>query len=206
MGRVLPSTVESVLLVGQMEDGREVVGESNIAHDPPAIKPHYALPRRTDVRFLKSWYAIQSSRYDRDGTGKRVYTSVIPNLLVTEIAEARGGVEGDEGVRLQRDDPEGRDRRLLTPSDHVHAIEEHAGRKVFEYVLVNTARPGADMLDRYTKSGSDFVDPDLDVLTARGYRAVKGSFISESAVVRHDSDKLARKILKLYDERRPWLK
>jgi uncharacterized cofD-like protein len=197
-GRVLPSTVESVLLVGQMADGREIVGESNIAHDPAAIRRIMLCPD-TPRPLPEGLEAIRQADIIIMGPGS-VFTSVVPNLLVKEISEAVAASKALKAyvcnVMTQKGETDG-----FSASDHVRAIEEHAGRRVFDYVLVNTARPSPDMLARYTQYGADFVTPDLDVLTSRGYKAVKGSFISESAVVRHDPDKLSRALLRLYSER-----
>ena len=197
-GRVLPSTVESVLLIGLMADGREVVGETNIAHDPAAIRQITLCPDAPRP-LPEGLEAIRQADIVIMGPGS-VFTSVVPNLLVKEIADAVADSKAMKAyvcnVMTQRGETDG-----FSASDHVAAIEAHAGRRVFDYVLVNTARPSADLLERYTRVGSDFVTADLDILTGRGYKAVKGSFISESAVVRHDPDKLARALLRLYSER-----
>jgi hypothetical protein len=37
-----------------------------------------------------------------------------------------------------------------------------------------------------------------------GYKPITGNFISESAVVRHDSEKIARAILALWSDRNPF--
>jgi hypothetical protein len=67
--------------------------------------------------------------------------------------------------------------------------------------LVNKARPSEDLLARYHKIGAEFVTPDCDRIAALGYTPITGSFVSESAVVRHDPDKLANAILRLWGDR-----
>lgn len=194
-GRVLPSTVESVVLVGEMADGREVTGETTIAHDTAAIhriKLCPDAPRPLPAVIT----AINQAEIIVMGPGS-VFTSVIPNLLVKEIAQALAQSKALKvyvcNVMTQPGETD-----AYTASDHVKAIEDHVGRRVFDYVLVNTARPSDDLLARYTKSGAEFVKPDTDVIKARGYRPVIGSFISQSAVVRHDHDHISRAILRLF--------
>ena len=197
-GRVLPSTTEGVVLVGEMADGREVTGETAIAHDPAAIRRIKLCPD-TPRPLPEGLEAIREADIIVMGPGS-VFTSVVPNLLVTEIAQAVAQSRALKAyvcnVMTQPGETDG-----FSASDHVQAIEAHAGRRVFDYVLVNTARPTAEMMARYTKTGAEFVNPDAEVIAARGYKAVKGSFISQSAVVRHDPDKLAKALLRLWSER-----
>jgi conserved hypothetical protein, cofD-related len=199
-GRVLPSTVESVVLVGEMEDGREITGETNIAHDPARITRIRLCPD-SPRPLPDALQAIAQADIILMGPGS-VFTSVIPNLLVKEIADAVAKAKALKvyvcNVMTQPGETDG-----YSASDHVRAIEEHAGVRAFDYVLVNSARPSGEMLERYTRSGAEFVEPDIDAVAQQGYTVVKGSFISESVVVRHDSERIARAILKLWQERAP---
>jgi uncharacterized cofD-like protein len=205
-GRVLPSTVESVLLVGEMADGREVTGETSIAHDPSAISniklcPEAPKPLPVVIE------AISTADVIVMGPGS-VFTSVIPNLLVREIAEAVAASRAPKvyvcNVMTQPGETDG-----YAASDHVKAIQDHVlkhhlpeGERVIDYVLMNTARPSdEELLARYKKTGSQFVEPDAAEITALGYKPISGNFISESAVVRHDPEKIAKAILGVWSER-----
>jgi uncharacterized cofD-like protein len=203
-GRVLPSTVESAVLVGQMADGREITGETNIAKDPTPIQrimlcPDMPKPLPEVIQSIRQAEIIVM------GPGS-VYTSVIPNLLVPEIARAVAASKALKVYVCNVMTQPGESDNFLA-SDHVKAIEDHVApflgtkQRVFDYVLVNTAEPNPELMARYTKSGATFVKPDLDAIHARGYKTIRGSFISESEVVRHDPDKIARAILKLFGER-----
>lgn len=203
-GRVIPSTTDTVVLVGEMADGREITGETNIAHDPAPIHRIKLCP--DDPRPLPEVVeAIRQAEIIVMGPGS-VYTSVIPNLLVKEIAQAVAASRALKvyvcNVMTQPGESDG-----FSASDHVQAIADHVApyltpkQRIFDYVLVNTTRPGDELMERYTKSGAEFVAPDADVIASKGYVPVRGSFISESAVVRHDPDKIARAILRLYAQR-----
>jgi uncharacterized cofD-like protein len=204
-GRVLPSTVESVLLVGEMADGREITGESNIAHDPAAIRGIKLCPDAPKP-LPAVLEAIRLAELIVMGPGS-VFTSVIPNFLVREITEAVAASRAPKiyvcNVMTQPGETDG-----FAASDHIRVIEAHArpflpeGKRLVDYVLVNTARPSDEaLIARYRSTGAQFVDPDVDEISALGYKPVRGSFISESAVVRHDAEKLARAILRLWSER-----
>ncbi|MBC8139131.1 MAG: YvcK family protein, partial [Fibrella sp.] len=195
-GRVLPSTVESVVLIGEMADGGTVMGETQIADDPRAIA-RITLSPENPKPIPEVLSAIRGADVIVLGPGS-VFTSVIPNLLVKEIVEA---IEQSRAllkvyvcnVMTQRGETDG-----YTASDHVKMIKAHAGRRVFDYVMVNTARPTDEMLTRYSNAGADFVEPDLEAIQDLGYSPVKGPYMNETDVVRHDSERLARDILDLY--------
>lgn len=195
-GRVLPSTVESVVLVGEMADGEKVTGETQIAEDPRAIA-RITLSPDNPKPIPEVLSAIRDADVIVMGPGS-VFTSVIPNLIVKEIAEAIQKSKAPLkvyvcNVMTQRGETDG-----YTASDHVRMIETHAKRRVFDYVMVNTARPTDEMLARYTNAGADFVEPDLEAIQDLGYSPVKGTYMSETDVVRHDSERLAHDILDLY--------
>lgn len=193
-GRVLPSTVESVVLVGEMEDGREVTGETAIAHAKGKIARIKLCPDAPKP-LSEVLEAIARADVIVMGPGS-VFTSVVPNLLVRPIAHAVAASRASKvyvcNVMTQPGETGG-----FAASDHLRAVEAHAGRRVFDHVLVNTARPSPDLLARYQKSGAELVTPDVAVIVAMGYKVIQGAFISESAVVRHDPDKLAAAIFRL---------
>ncbi len=193
-GRVLPSTVTHVRLRAEMEDGSTLDGETTIAHSPLKIKrvslvPADACPiddvleaiARADVIVL--------------GPGS-VFTSVIPNLLVKGVAEAIRHAKGKKvyvcNVMTQHGETDG-----FSAFDHIKAIELHAQRRVFDWVLVNTGRPSQELLDKYRKTGSVLVEPDTDRIKSEGYRPITGNFINQTDVVRHDAARLAEAIMRL---------
>jgi len=83
--------------------------------------------------------------------------------------------------------------------DHIKAIEVHAQKRLFDYVLVNTGQPNRDLLEKYRKTGAILVEPDTDRIKAAGYRPVTGNFINQTDVVRHDAVLLAQAIMRLLD-------
>ncbi|MFM7321083.1 MAG: uridine diphosphate-N-acetylglucosamine-binding protein YvcK [Armatimonadota bacterium] len=202
-GRVLPSTVEPVVLVGEMADGREVTGESRITKDPAPIRrirlcpdEPKALPAALD--------AIAEADVLVLGPGS-VYTSIIPNLLVPGIAEAVATSTALRcyvcNIMTQRGETD-----HFAASDHIRVIAEHAepflapGQRIVDHVLINGARPDAEAIERYHRSGSDVVSPDHEVISRMGYRPVKGTFLASNEMVRHDADRLADAIVRLAEE------
>lgn len=198
-GRVLPSTLHQVRLLARMSDGSQVEGETNIVAHPAAIqqlelKPRDVLPPEEAIQ------AIQEADVVVLGPGS-VYTSVLPNLLVDSLARA---IHRSSALKVYvcnvMTQPGESDH--FSASDHVRAFKNHTDLKVIDYVLVNTTRPAADVLNRYATTGAEFVEPDADRIRELGVKVVLGDFINENTIVRHDADKLAAAIAKLARERR----
>ncbi len=193
-GQVLPTTVDEVKLRGEMEDGSFVDGETNIAHSPLKIKRVTLVPE--DACPLQAVLdAIAKADVIVMGPGS-VFTSVIPNLLVRGVPEAIRRSKAKKvyvcNVMTQPGETDG-----FSASDHVRAIERHAGTRIFNYVLVNTQQPDITLLEKYRKTGAVLVEADLDRLKSDGYRPLPGNYINETDVVRHDAGLLAKAIMGL---------
>jgi uncharacterized cofD-like protein len=197
-GRVLPSTVTPVLLRGEMEDGSVIDGESNISESPLKIRRVHLVPQTQGDAICPiedALEAIKQADVIVLGPGS-VFTSIIPNLLVPGVSEAIRHSRAKKvyacNVMTQPGETDG-----FSACDHVNALEKHAGRRIFDYVLVNTGAPDPTLLDKYRKTGSILVEPDTDRIKAEGYRPIPGNFINETDVVRHDAGVLAEAIMSL---------
>ncbi|GIV07587.1 MAG: hypothetical protein KatS3mg017_0789 [Fimbriimonadales bacterium] len=193
-GRVLPSTLTHVALRAEMEDGACIEGETAIVEYPARIRrmhihPTDPTPPQEALEFIRQADVIVL------GPGS-LFTSVIPNLLVPKLADALRAADAIRvyvcNVMTQPGETDG-----FTASDHVRAIEAHAGGRVFDYVLVNTATPDPELMERYRASGQELVLPDIDRIRQMGYKVITGNFISQTDYVRHDPVRLAEAILRL---------
>ncbi len=196
-GRVLPSTVDHVALRAEMEDGSVLDGESTIASSNLKIK-RVSLTPGTACPLDEVIEAIGRAEIIVMGPGS-VFTSVIPNLLVHGIPEAIRKSKARKvyvcNVMTQAGETNG-----FSAFDHVRAIEKHARMRVFDYVMVNTARPDHELLEKYRKVGAVLVEADSDRIKSEGYRPLLGNYINQSDVVRHDSSLLAEQIMRLLDK------
>lgn len=139
-GRVLPSTLELVQLVADVRDsdGRleRVRGESLITEKGEGRSIHHVyLDPEYPRAYPESVRAILRADMIVAGPGS-LFTSVMPNLLVPEIAQA---VKASRAVKVyvcniatQPGETNGFD-----VADHIEAIEEHTHRDLFRYVLAN---------------------------------------------------------------------
>lgn len=197
-GRVLPSTIENVRLRAELADESFVDGETDIVKSPQAIRRISLVP--PDVKPLpETLDAIRLADAVIIGPGS-VYTSIVPNLLVEGIVDAIAASRAVKiyvcNVMTQPGETE-----HYQASDHVKAIMDHTGRRIFTYVLVNKEVPSMRLLEKYHHEGAELVSPDVDVIREMGYKPIMGNLISQTEVVRHDPQKLAQAILRLIFEK-----
>lgn len=202
-GRVLPSTLEDIGLCAELEDGETVCGQTgvNAAHDIARVylEPDApgALPGAVE--------AIQNAEVIVIGPGS-LYTSIIPNLLVPQIAEAIKASPAPKiyvcNVMTQPNETLG-----YSASAHVRAIIRHIGHGVITHVLINSAPVPPEVLERYAASGSEPVRNDEEEVELLGVRPIHGPFIDISEadianpnaknVVRHHPTRLATAIYRI---------
>src|SRR6267143_2019546 len=85
-GRIFPATLENVTLEAVMKDGKTVSGETHIVKSGKKIRRLRLRPRRVNP-LPEVLEAIARANLILVGPGS-LYTSVLPNLLVTCVAEA----------------------------------------------------------------------------------------------------------------------
>jgi len=193
-GRVLPSTLDDVVLHAQLEGGGQVSGQSTITAaerlprrvwlTPAAPRPlpqAIAALRRADLVVL--------------GPGS-LYTSIIPNLLIPEvraaIKETRGLVVYVCNVMTQPGETDG-----YTAADHLDALHRHGLTGLVDVVLVNDAAVSADLVASYRRLGARPVVVDEDRLREAGVKVTHAQVAAESNVVRHDSKRLAQALIRI---------
>jgi len=194
-GKVYPSTLQNVCLLGEMEDGAIVEGETEIAHHPLPIKRMYLRPENAQP-MPEALEAIALADAIILGPGS-AFTSIVPNFLVEGIADA---VHRSRAVKLyvcnvmtQPGETDG-----YSASDHVQALASHSPHsKLFHYVLVNKEKPAPDVLERYARSGQHFVEPDLENIRAMGYVPIAANLASQADTARHDPAHLAEAIFRV---------
>lgn len=193
-GRVIPATLDTVHLRATMKDGSSIEGESRIADSKIGVERIHLEP--WDCKpVTDALTAVREADVIVIGPGS-IFTSVIPPLLVPGLAQAIAESAALKvyvcNVMTQPGESDS-----FTAADHVKAIEENVGRRVFDYVLVNKGEPTDVLLERYHEVGQDVVLPDVDRIKAMGYKPVTRKLISETDVVRHDPHRVADGIMEL---------
>jgi uncharacterized cofD-like protein len=197
-GRVLPATLSDVSLWAELTDGRTIQGESNISEAKGKIKKIGCLPAEP-VPLPAAIKAIEEAELIVIGPGS-LYTSVIPNLLVPEIRACIAKSKAPRiyicNIMTQPGETEG-----YTVSDHIRAIDEVCGKKLFDAVLVQGRSPSAQTLIRYAQENSHPVFLDREDVAKLGRRVVIANVMDEdeeTGYVRHSPSRLAAVLLRWY--------
>lgn len=196
-GRVLPSTLDDMKLVAELEDGRIIKGESNIPEAHGKVKRLFTDPE--NCRPLEdAIVAIKEADLIILGPGS-LYTSVIPNLLIKEISKeiAKSSARKIYVCNIMTQPGE---TDNYTVSDHINAIIAHAGsEKIMDSVLINDILP-KNLALKYQAANSFPVKLDVDKIKKAGVRIVSKKLIEESkeGFVRHSSNRVARAIYHWY--------
>jgi uncharacterized cofD-like protein len=194
-GRVLPSTLHDVRLVADVKLPHlvgevRVEGESHIPEVAGSIRRVWLEPNNPPA-FPQAVKAILAADLIVVGPGS-LYTSILPNLLVPDLTEAIRTSRALKiyvcNVATQPGETQG-----YSCGDHIRALEEHIGSGLFDIILVNEDRQGK----LPPKVEWVAIDKDLD----DDYMVHRANLVDEERPWRHDSEKLARVLIDLLQER-----
>lgn len=193
-GRVLPSTLENVILQAELVDGSIIRGESAIGKCPARIRQLTMEPGEV-LPVPEAITAIDEADIIILGPGS-LYTSVIPNLLVKDTAEA---IRRSSALKVYICNAMTQPGETVSYSaaDHVQAIIEHAGPGLIDYVLINIKTIPKDLLERYLEEGASPVEADIVRVKALGVIPLTSPLILTQDYVRHDAEQLASIVLGL---------
>jgi uncharacterized cofD-like protein len=188
-GRIFPSTNQLVSLEAALENGKVIAGETRIGATRVRIRRVRLVPR--NVKPLPEVLeAIAAADLILLGPGS-LFTSIIPNLLVSGVAEA---IEDSKATRvyianLMTQPGETLGYRLV---DHVRAIHQHTGRKkMIDCIVLNDHSLAPEVLRRYKSQGAEPVLVDRSELHRMGLQCVSDNLLEVHGVVRHNSSRLS---------------
>jgi uncharacterized cofD-like protein len=194
VGCIYPSTAANVQLEATLADGRVVRGETRISSSRRRIERVRLIPARVKP-LPETLRAIAQADLITLGPGS-LFTSVIPNLLVSGIPKAIQQSRALKAcfVNLMWQPGETIE---FTASDHVRAIQKHARAKVIDYAIVNTSSIGVAARRRYARQNVKPVENDVAAIEAMGIRVVEAELLQRTAQVRHDPAAAARVAIEL---------
>ena len=200
-GRVFPSTTEDVRLRAEFADGTWVEGESQIALVPRTTIRRVSLEPDQPDPCAQALEAALRADLVVLGPGS-LYTSLIPVLLVREIADAirRSGARVVLVMNLTTEPGE---TDGYTAADHLLAIRRHAPDVPIHDVLLNTTPIPDELLRAYAVAHATPVAPDIELLRALGHRPVTRDLLGGGPKIRHDARKLGTALAQLGRRARP---
>ena len=188
-GRIFPSTISNVHLVAILINGKRVEGETNISRSTVPIRTLRLVPRR--VRPLDAALdAIRDADLVLMGPGS-LYTSVLPNLLIPEIAQAIARSRAPR-VYIANLMTQPGETTHYTLSEHIRAIRDHVGKNLIDYVIANRQSISPEVARRYRAEGAEQVRLDPQKVASLRVKLLTGNLLQEHGVIRHDSPQLAR--------------
>jgi uncharacterized cofD-like protein len=193
-GRVVPSTLHDVRLMADVVNDAgadiKVSGESAIPRMRGQVRRVWLEPDNPNA-FPPAIQAILTADLILIGPGS-VYTSIMPNLLVPDIAAA---VRASRAIKFficnvatqpgETDD--------YSCRDHMKAIEKHLGLHMFDLVVCNKDYSG--------KLAEDSKWVMADEKLAEDYPLYSADLADRENSWRHDSVKLANVVMDLFYER-----
>ena len=197
-GRIVPSTLQDVTLMADLREEAlgqvsRVTGQSSITARGGSIERVYLQP--DDVRpYPEAIRAILDADLIVLGPGS-LYTSIMPNLLVRDIAEA---VHSSRALKVYVCNVATQygETDHYSAADHVTAIERHAGPGLVDVLLANS-RLNVD----FRAAG---VPPGVGELVlpsgSQGSRLVTADLVDVEHPWRHDSRRLAQAIRDVYTQ------
>lgn len=195
-GQVLPVCNTPLCLCAEYDDGTIIQGESLIPTIEKKIKRVYYT--KQDAKALhESVEAIMEADLVLLGPGS-LYTSIIPNLLLSEISEALVKTKAECvyccNIMTQPGETTG-----YTASDHVIALEAHAGHSFIDKIIVNDEKINQETYERYCDQQSDVVFIDEKKLKSMNIEVIKSRLVSYNNVgeVRHNTKKVAATVFSL---------
>ena len=187
-GKVLPVSLDHSHVRAVLEDGTEIIGETNI--DVPkhngdlrikevSLEPTAAILEETSK-------AIRAADLIVIGPGD-LYSSLIPTLL----AASKGKTVAVCNLMTKWGETHG-----FTCSDMIKELLRYSGLARFDYVICNTGTLPPEVLAAYEKERKFPMQCDADLPKYAG-KVLTGDFTSNTDRARHDSEKIAKAISEL---------
>lgn len=207
-GAVVPVTFQKADLCVELADGEIIIGETHIDEVETRIersKITRAFLKPSARANPQAIAAITDADLILIGPGD-LYTSIIPNLLVKNIAEAIKESAAKKIYVLNLMTKYGQTTHY-TAKNHMSDLEQYIGNKTMDTVLVNSTAPAKKILARYEDFDEQVVYDDLtdsSQYIVKRHDLLKNILPEKSSadslkrsIIRHDPEKLADAVMKL---------
>jgi uncharacterized cofD-like protein len=193
-GHIFPATISDVRLVAELEDGSVVSGETEISRSAQPIR-HLRLEPEQCLPLPQVLRAIRSADIITVGPGS-LYTSILPNLLVSQVARVIGQSPATKifvnNLMTQPGETDG-----YTARAHLEAVKKYAPEIHFDFVIVNDRRISEEQAARYAAEGAYQIglDDPLEDVVGQTTEIVRADLLDGGEKVRHNTERLAEVVL-----------
>lgn len=200
-GRVVPVTLTQTTICAELADGSTINGETEIdtrgRNDMSDLSPikHLRLIPEDAPASRRAVRAIHRADTIIIGPGD-LYTSLLPNLLVPEIARATRESEAEKVYICNLMTKHG-ETDFYKASDFVNAIHQYLGARV-DRVIVNDSPFSENVLRKYSLERSEPVVVDrADLTRLVPHVTIEHLNLENEGITRHDPERLVRAIFPL---------
>lgn len=198
-GKVLPVTLDEIMICAELTDGTvvekkdkipEVVSEKVEVINRIYISPSNCKPALGVIE------AIQEAEAIIIGPGS-LYTNVLPNLLVKKVSKA---IKESKAIKMYVSNimTEFGQTDNYTLAEHIKAIQDHVGKGVFDYCLVDTGEVVPEYVRRYNKEGSEIVEANITQAASLGVKIIqKNISCIKNDRIRHNANMIASIVIEL---------
>ncbi|MBN1069160.1 YvcK family protein [Clostridium botulinum] len=193
-GKVVPVTLDNMELEATLKNGKVIKGESQIPEE--AIKqnskiknfriiPENAKPLKEAIEAIREADAIVM------GPGS-LYTSIIPNLLVKDIAKE---VRKSDALKFYISNimTQPGETTKFKVSDHLKVLQKYGGKDIVNYVVANVGEVENELKEKYKLEDAELVKLDSEAVNNLGIKIIGDNLVKVSkGFIKHDSDKLAQ--------------
>jgi len=188
-GKVLPSTLENVVLGAKFTDGVQVLGQTKIVAYSNPIEKVFLVPDNPPA-----YTGVLKTFKEADiiilGPGS-LFSSIIPNLLVKGVAQSIKKSKARKiyicNIMTQPGETDN-----FTVADHLFAVEKYLGCNV-DYLIINSGKIAENLIKKHVRKNSFVVVDDSNKLIDRS-RIIREDIVSNKDHVRHDPEKISRVI------------
>lgn len=203
-GHIYPASEKALTLHAVFQDGKEVLGESNIANYNGFID-HVYVDETATGKAPKASRCVVQSILEADtivlGPGS-LFTSILPNLVIPEIGKALRMTQAQViyvcNIMTQRGETE-----HFTDSDHVRVLQNHLDNKFIDTVLVNIESVPKEYMN--TNKFDEYlvqVEHDFEGLQREGVKIISNNFLKlRDGGAFHDGDAVCEEILRISEYR-----
>ena len=188
-GKVLPSTLEDVVLGAKFTDGVQVLGQTKIVAYSNPIEKVFLVPDNPPA-----YTGVLKTCKEADiiilGPGS-LFSSIIPNLLVKGVAQSIKKSKARKiyicNIMTQPGETDN-----FTVADHLFEVEKYLGCNV-DYLIINSGKISENLIKKHVRKNSFVVVDDSNKLIDKS-RIIREDIVSNKDHVRHDPEKISRVI------------